>query len=131
MIMLSRWSILLLILAAIAGNACAVVRPKPSIEDRVKQAELVVVVADVELLPRTPPEFERFYRIKARIAGVLKGDAAIGDNIEVVVNGTISELRNDCCEAGRSYVLFLSKEDSKYHFVGSPLGSIPLVFFDK
>ena len=51
MIMLSRWSILLLILAAIAGNACAVVRPKPSIEDRVKQAELVVVVADVELLP--------------------------------------------------------------------------------
>lgn len=128
----SKWPIwLLAVLAAIACDAYAVVPPNPSIEERVTQAELIVVVDDVELLPWTSREFERFYRIKAHIAGVLKGNANIGEHIEVVVNGTISELRNDCCEAGKAYVLFLRQENGKYYFVGSPLGSISLMLSGK
>ena len=74
----------------------------------------------------TDKEFDKFYRVSARVAGVLKGKAKIGDRIEVVVNGTISEQRNDCCVPGKMYVMFLEFIDGKFYFVGSPIGAIPV-----
>lgn len=111
-----------------SSGACAVERPNPSAEERVRDAELVVVVDGIEMLPKTSREFDKFYRVSARIAGVVKGGAAIGDRIEVVVDATIAEHRNDCCEPGRKYVTFLRKKGEHYQFVGSPLGTIPLQF---
>ena len=122
--MLSRWSLLLTVV--IAGNACAVERPNPSIEDRVAKAELIVVVDGVKPLPHSVKEFDKFYRLEARVAGVLKGKADIGKRIEIVVDDTIAEHRNKCCTAGQSYVLFLRQLQGKYVFVGSPNGAIPL-----
>ena len=119
----NKWSIWLLSLAAIVGNAYAVERPNPTLEERVTQAELVVAIDDINLLPRTPPEFDKFFRIEAR---VLKGRAETGERIEIVVDNTISELGNECCSSGKAYVVFLREKDDKYYFVGSPLGSIPL-----
>ena len=117
---------LLLPLTVVVGNAYAVERPNPSLEERVQAAELVVVVDDIEHLPKTSQEFSKFFRVKTRIAGVLKGQIEIGERIEVVVDNTISELKNDCCSSGQAYVLFLREKEGKYYFVGSPLGSIPL-----
>lgn len=122
--MLSKWALLLA--AVVVGNACAVERPNPSIEERVAKAELIVVVDGVKPLPYSDKEFDKFYRVEARVAGVLKGKAAIGKRIEVVVNDTIAEYRNQCCAAGQSYVLFLRLYKGKYVFVGSPNGAIPL-----
>ena len=116
----------LMLSALVVGNACAIERPNPSIEDRVAKAELIVVVEDVKPLPRTPKEFDKFYRVEARVAGVLKGKADIGTHIEIVVNNTISEHRNMCCTTGQAYVLFLHQHDGAYVFVGSPNGAIPL-----
>lgn len=122
--MLNKWSLLLV--AVISNNACAVERPNPSIEQRVAKAELIVVVDSVRPLPHAAKEFDKFYRAEARVAGVLKGKADIGERIEVVVNNTIAENRNNCCTAGQSYVLFLRPYQGKYVFVGSPNGAIPL-----
>jgi hypothetical protein len=124
--MLSKLSILLA--TVIAGNACAIERPNPSLEKRVALAELVVVVDGIKPLPRTAKEFDKFYRVQARVAGVLKGKAAIGKPIEVLVDNSISELRNNCCTVGQSYVLFLRQHEGRYVFVGSPNGAIPLNF---
>ncbi|KLD77065.1 hypothetical protein XhyaCFBP1156_20130 [Xanthomonas hyacinthi] len=93
-------------------------------EQRVQSAELVVVTDDIELLPHTSQEFDKFFRVKARVASVLKGQAAIGDRIEMVVDNTIAERRNDCCVPGNVYVLFLREQGGKYHFVGSQPGAI-------
>jgi len=124
---LNNWlPVLLLSMVAIVGNACAVEHSRPSIEERVQVAELVVVADDIELLPHTGQEFDKFFRVKARVASVLKGKATIGDRIEVAVDNTIAELRNDCCARGRVYVLFLREKDGKYHFVGSPEGAVPV-----
>lgn len=122
--MLSKWSLLLAVV--IAGNACAVERPNPSLEIRSKKAGLVVVADEIERLPMTGKEFSKFYRVSARVAGILKGKAKIGDRIVVVVDGTISEQRNDCCVPGKTYVMFLELADGKFYFVGSPLGAVPL-----
>lgn len=116
----------LLLALALAGNACAVERRIPSLEERATTAPLVAVVDSIEPIPHEGKEFDRFYRVNARVAGVLKGDAKVGDRLEVIVDGTISELRNDCCEAGKSYVVFLRKQEGRYVFVGSPLGAIHL-----
>ncbi|MDH5821556.1 hypothetical protein QFW77_00915 [Luteimonas sp. RD2P54] len=116
----------ILALVALAGNVCAVDRPNLSLEERVAAAELVAVVDAIEPIPYDGKEFDKFYRVSARVAGVLKGDAKVSDRIEVVVDGTISEHRNDCCEAGKSYVVFLREREGRYLFVGSPLGAVPL-----
>lgn len=76
--------------------------------------------------PFTDREFDKFYRVNVRVAGVLKGDARVGDRIEVVVNNIIAEHRNDCCIPGKAYVLFLQEQDGKYVFVGSPMGAVPI-----
>lgn len=120
----NRIPILLLSMAAVVGNACAVERSRPSIEERVQGAELVVVADGIELLQNTGREFDKFFRVNARVAGVLKGHVMIGDRIEMVVDNTIAELGNDCCAPGRVYVLFLREKDGKYHFVGSPEGAV-------
>lgn len=125
-IMLSKFAILLA--TVIAGNACAIERPNPSLETRVARAELVVVVDGIKPLPRTAKEFDKLYRVQARVAGILKGKAEVGKTIEVVVDNTISELRNNCCAVGQSYVLFLRQHKGKYLFVGSPNGAVPLDF---
>ena len=109
-----------------AGNACAVERPNPSLEERVASAELVAVLDGIEPVPYEGKEFDKFYRVSARVAGVLKGAARVGDRIEVLVDGTISEHRNECCEAGKSYVMFLREREGRFVFVGSPLGAVPL-----
>lgn len=124
--MSATWSKGALLALALTGNACAVDRPNPTLEQRAQDAELVAVVDTVEPIPHEAKEFDKFYRVHARVAGVLKGKATVGDRIEVVVDGTISELRNDCCEAGRAYVLFLRRREGKYVFVGSPNGAVPL-----
>ena len=124
--MRNRWVYLSLMLCI--GSACAVEPPNPSLESRVRDAELVIVVDEIELLPRSPKEFDKYYRVSARAAGVLKGKVGIGDRIEVVVDATISEQRNSCCIPGHTYVLFLKRWDDKYVFVGSPLGAIPVEF---
>jgi len=118
----------LLLPLALVGNACAVNRPGLPLDERVAAAELVAVVDAIEPIPHEGNEFDKFYRVSARVAGVLKGDARVGECIVVVVDGTISELRNDCCEAGKSYVVFLRQQggQGRYLFVGSPLGAIPL-----
>ncbi|WP_242163619.1 hypothetical protein [Lysobacter sp. M15] len=122
---LNNWlPVLLLSLPACIGNACAVERTRPSIEERVQSAELVVVTDDIELLPNTGQEFDKFFRVRARVASVLKGQVAVGDRIEVVVDNTIAERRNDCCVPGNVYVLFLRERAGKYHFVGSPSGAV-------
>jgi hypothetical protein len=118
----------LLLTLGLAGSACAVDRPNPSLEERAAGAELVAVVDAIEPIPHEGKEFDQFYRVSARVAGVLKGGAEVGDRIVVVVDGTISELRNDCCEAGRSYVVFLREWKGRYVFVGGPLGAVPLEF---
>lgn len=74
----------------------------------------------------TDKEFNKFYRVSARVAGILKGKAKIGDRVEVVVDGTISEQRNDCCAPGKMYVMFLELTDGKFYFVGSPLGAVQI-----
>ncbi|PZP58822.1 MULTISPECIES: hypothetical protein [Pseudoxanthomonas] len=122
--MSSKWGVALLALTL--GDAGAVERPQPPLETRVRDANLVAVVDAVERLPATAKEFDKFYRVRVRVAGVLKGDARIGDHIEVVVNGTISEQRNDCCVPGRTYVMFLAPKDGRFYFVGSPLGAVPV-----
>jgi hypothetical protein len=124
---LNNWlAVLLLSLFAAAGNACAVERTRPSIEERIQGAELVIVADGIALLPHAGKEFDKFFRVQARVASVLKGQAKIGDRIEVVVDNTIAEQRNDCCAPGKVYVLFLRRKDGKYHFVGSPLGAVPV-----
>lgn len=117
---------LLLALVAVVGSACAVERTRPSIEQRVQSAELVIVADDIQQLPKVGKEFDKFFRVQARVASVLKGKAAIGDRIEVVVDNTIAEQRNDCCALGKVYVLFLRQKDGRYSFVGSPLGAVPV-----
>lgn len=125
--MLSSWlQIMLLSLFVMVGNAGAVERPRLSIEKRIQDAELVIVADDIELLPRAGREFDKFYRVEARVAGVLKGHAAVADRIEVVVDNTIAEYQNDCCAEGKVYVLFLRKKGEQYHFVGSPSGAVPV-----
>jgi hypothetical protein len=121
--MLSRRLAILMIVVFISG-AYAVERPNPSLETRVHDADLIVVVDGIEQLPMADNEGARFHRVSARIASVLKGDAKIDERIEIVVDGTISELRNDCCVPGKSYVVFLTRDGDKYDFVGSPLGAI-------
>lgn len=122
---LNNWlPVLLLSMVAVVGSACAVERSRPFIEEQVQGAELVVVADGIELLSHTGREFDKFFRVKVRVASVLKGQAAIGDRIEVVVDNTIAELRNNCCAPGRVYVLFLREKDGKYHFFGSPEGAI-------
>lgn len=118
----------LLLSLALAGNACAVDRPNPPLEERAAAAALVAVVDAIEPIPHEGKEFDKFYRVSARVAGVLKGDAQVGERIVIVVDGTISELRNDCCEVGKPYVVFLRPQEGqgRYLFVGSPLGAIPL-----
>lgn len=120
----------LLLSLALAGNACAVDRPNPPLEERAAAAALVAVVDGIEPFPHEGKEFDKFYRVSARVAGVLRGDAQVGERIVIVVDGTISELRNDCCEAGKSYVVFLREQEGqgRYLFVGSPLGAVPLDF---
>lgn len=126
-IMSNKGSLLLFLLLPFWECAEAVERPNPTAEFRVKNSDLVVVVNAVEVLPHEGIEFDKFFRIKARVAGVLKGKAEIDDFVEVVIDNTISELRNDCCTQQGSYVLFLKKFDgNKYSLVGSPLGAIPL-----
>lgn len=116
---------LLFLATLFTGSACAVERPRPAIENRVKNADLVIVADDIQPLPIEGNEFDKFFRVHARIATVLKGDAAVGDHIEVIVDNTIAELRNDCCIPGKIYVLFLRHESGKrYSFVGSPPGAI-------
>ncbi|MEN5116042.1 hypothetical protein ABE488_01730 [Luteimonas sp. TWI662] len=119
-------NLLAALLLTLSGGACAVERPNPSLEERVQGAELVVVADSAEPQPFTGREFDKFYRVKVRVAGVLKGDAKMGDRIEVVVNNTIAEHRNDCCVAGKAYAMFLQQQDGKYLFVGSPLGAVPI-----
>lgn len=114
------------LLLTLAGSACAVERPNPSLEERVQGAELVVVADSAEPQPFTGREFDKFYCVKVRVAGVLKGDAKVGERIEVVVNNTIAEHRNDCCIPGKTYVLFLQQQDGKYLLLGSPLGAVPI-----
>ena len=54
---LNNWlPVFLLSLPACIGNACAVERTRPSMEERVQSAELVVVTDDFELLPHTGPK---------------------------------------------------------------------------
>ena len=118
-------ALLLLALVTMAGNASAVARPNPSLEERTQEAELVVVADGVEPQPLVGREFDKFYRVQVRVAGVLKGNATIGDRL-VVVDNTIAEYRNDCCTSGQLYVMFLREHDGQYHFVGSPLGAIPV-----
>lgn len=118
--------VLLLSLLTAAGNACAVERPRPSIEERVQGAELVIVADGIEQLPHAGKEFDKFFRVQVRVASVLKGQAKVGDRIEVVVDDTIAELRNDCCAPSRVYVLFLRRKADQYYFVGSPLGAVPV-----
>lgn len=118
----------LLLALAFAGNACAVDRPNPSLEERAAAAELIAVVDAIEPIPHEGKEFDKFYRVSARVAGVLKGEARIGDRIVVVVDGTISERRNDCCDVGKPYVVFLREREGRYMFVGSPLGAVPVEF---
>ncbi len=122
---MSRW---ILALLALTGPAFGVDRPNLSLEERSAVAELVAVVDDIELIPNEGQEFDKLYRVSARVAGVLKGEAKVGDRIVVVVDGTISEHRNDCCESGKSYVVFLREREGRYMFVGSPLGAVPLEF---
>lgn len=110
----------------LTGAACAVERPRPPVEERVKVADLVIVADGIQKLPKTNKEFDKFFRVQARVAGVLKGPAKVGDHVEVVVDNTISELRNNCCEPGKVYVLFLRRWEGKYAFVGSPLGAVPV-----
>lgn len=114
------------LLQALAGNACAVERSNPSLDERIQGAELVVVADSIEPQPFTGREFDKFHRVKVRGASVLKGSAKVGDHIEVVVNNTIAEHRNDCCAPGKAYVLFLRQQDGRYLFVGSPLGAVPV-----
>ncbi len=122
---LNKWlPALLLSTVALVGNACAVEMTRPSLEERVKGAELIVVADNIEQLPHAGKQFNKFFRVKARVASVLKGQAKIGDHIEVVVDNTIAELRNDCCSQGQVYVFFLRAKDGKYQFVGSPSGSV-------
>lgn len=122
------WSskVAFLLALALAGNACAVERRISTFEERAGTAQLVAVVDSVEPIPHEGKEFDRFYRVNARVAGVLKGDAKVDDRLEIIVDGTISELRNDCCQPGKSYVVFLREQEGQYAFVGSPLGAIPL-----
>lgn len=124
--MSNNWLPLLLLTVLATGSACAVERAKPPIEERVKGADLVIVADGIEQLPHTGKEFGKFFRVEARVASVLKGQAKIGDRIEVVVDNTIAELRNDCCAPGKVYVLFLRQKVGKYYFVGSPLGAVPV-----
>lgn len=119
-------NLLAALLLTLTGNACAVERPKSSLEERVQGAELVVVADGAEPQPFAGREFDKFYRVKMRIAGLLKGNARTGDRIEVVVNNTIAEHRNDCCIPGKTYVLFLKQQDGKYLLFGSPLGAVPI-----
>lgn len=86
-------------------------------------AELVVVVDAVEPQPFVGREFDKFYRVRGRVAGVIKGNAAVGDRLEVVVDQSIAEQRNDCCTPGGVYVLFLREQDGRHYIVGSPLGT--------
>lgn len=123
------WSKAALLLSlALVGNACAVNRPSLPLDEWVAAAELVAVVDAIEPIPHESNEFDNFYRVSARVAAVLKGDTRVGERLVVVVDGTISELRNDCCEAGKSYVVFLRQQEGqgRYLFVGSPLGAVPL-----
>lgn len=113
-------------LLALPGSACAVERPNPSLDERVRESELVVVADNIQPQSFAGREFGRFYRVKVRVTGVLKGGANVGDRIEVVVDNTIAERRNDCCTPGQSYVLFLREHDGRYVFVGSPLGAVPI-----
>jgi len=124
--MMNKWFFLLSMLVAVSGAVHAVEPPNPSIETRMRDAQLVVVANKVELLPRAAHEFRKYYRVSARVAGVLKGKIGVGERIEIVVDATVSEHRNACCEEDRAYVMFLKLEDGKYAFVGSPLGAIPL-----
>lgn len=118
--------LLSLAFAAATDNAYAVARPNPSLEERTQESELVVVADAVEPQPFVGREFDKFYRARFRVASVLKGNAAVGDRLEVVVNNSIAEHRNDCCTSGQVYVMFLSKHDGRYYFVGGPLGAIPV-----
>lgn len=124
--MLNKLISLLLMLVAACGAVHAVEPPNPSVEIRLHDAQLVVVVNEIELLPKAANEFGKYYRVRARVVGVIKGRISIGERIEIVVDATVSELRNACCEQGHAYVLFLTSEGSKFSFVGSPLGAIPL-----
>lgn len=99
------WAVLLTV---VIGNAGAVEQSNP--------LDLVAVVDGIERLPATAKEFDKFYRARGRVAGVLKGNARIGDRIEVVVNGAISEQRNDCCKPERTYFVFLAPRDGRFYF---------------
>lgn len=46
--------------------------------------------------------------------------------VPMPLDHTIAERRNDCCETGGVYVLFLRERGGIFQFVGSPLGAIPV-----
>lgn len=128
----NNWRICMsVILFALIGSVGAVERPNLSFDERARSADFVVVADVAGLMPFIGQEFDKFYRVQVRVAAVLKGNVTIGDHLEVRVDQTIAEQRNNCCDTGAVYVLFLRRRGAVFHFVGSPLGAIPVEFVQR
>ncbi|MFL7963360.1 hypothetical protein ACEI36_14105 [Pseudomonas kielensis] len=96
---------------------------KMSLEDKVSSSDLVFIGL-VTKTQRNSQDFGYDLAITQPIE-VLKGNPS--EDIKIAYNGTIPEAQPNCCEVGKSYLFFVSKNPKgDYYPVNGRYGVYPL-----
>ncbi|MDF3202963.1 hypothetical protein P3C29_30180 [Pseudomonas sp. 1912-s] len=112
-----------LFLSTISNSAfCLNLRQFP-LEEKVKSSELVIVGTITKVIKNSQDFGYDLAVVSPTI--VLKGVPP--KEIKVTFNGTIPEAQPDCCEIGKRYLFFVSKNPSgDYYPVNGPYGTYKL-----
>ncbi|WP_434702521.1 hypothetical protein J3P85_16570 [Pseudomonas sp. Z1-12] len=107
----------------ITSSAFCLELKKMSLEDKVSLSELVFIGV-VTKTQKNSQDFGYDLAITQPIE-VLKGNSS--EVIKIAYNGTIPEAHPNCCEVGKSYLFFVSKNPKgDYYPVNARYGVYPL-----
>lgn len=111
---------LAIILALTANSPSASQITELPLEQRVAASELVIIGKVSRIKEGSGIQLYDLAEVTPKT--ILKGE--ITGTINVAFNSGLYEENGDCCEAGETYILFLSKSPSgNFHTVNSPYGS--------
>jgi len=100
-----------ILLAALSNSAQGNVLKELSLDQKVESSELVIIGTVVGVKEQGCLEMYRCAYLK--VVSVLKGSPDA--EIPVLFDGPIAEEESACCEAGRSYLFFLTKVRGAYY----------------
>jgi hypothetical protein len=111
------------------SNVRAVGFDRLSFEQQVRESDLVVLARLEKDDPREVRRLDprgQMRLAKMRVRRVLKGDGNL-QSFHLVIDGSMVELRPDCCTAGKTYLLLLKHgRDDLFEVVNGRFSAIPV-----